>query len=540
HHESDYDFDGFLFLNEMFYPSLKTVKEFTSAYKASGIGRPWQCSMRVDMPLDCLELMKDAGCVIVGVGYESGNNNVLEKMRKNSTTDQVRAFLRKAKEVGLYVYATFMFGSELETETEIAQTMDLLLEEKTYGGGAFVTIYPGTKIYDNAYDKGLFTDKKEHLEHLDFFNSVVAGNILKPGYINISNIPDKYELNKAALRHYSRYRGGIHGHLNIDAPNFAAATGRCPSCGAELEMRFYVNTMYVDHRSCPACRHPVFMDFYHHPPFDEHKRMLQHLLEGKKKIAVVGQGPNSLGILTTDVFINDPERVALVIGDHPMHADGRFLIYPVKPLDELQPGDADCVLIADANSACNTARRLVELGFGHCSAVVLPPNWPSFVKKIKERSENPWDTVRLYFPAPDDVYQCQNLYQRIARHIVRTHGEHTKVCLAPAGRFSVNMGKVFVEHGLEVTAYMDNFLAENEINGIPLHRPTEIKHLPPSDIVLVATPNCFSQERIVEGLREHFIEDNQDKFVLLADIYLDKFIEDYRQCQAILDTQVTT
>lgn len=539
HHESGYNFDGFLFLNEMFYPSLKTVKEFTKAYKDSGIGRPWQCSMRVDMPLECLELMKDAGCVIVGVGYESGNNDVLKRMRKRTSTDLVRKFLRKSKEVGLYTYATFMFGSEGETEKEIAQTMDLLLEEKTYGGGACVTIYPGTKIYDNAYEKGLFTDKKKHLETLDFFNSAIAGNILKPEYINISDIPDKLELNTVALRHYSRYRGGIHRHFNIEKPNRNTVTGACPTCGADVDMHFYVNTMFLEHTSCPECHHPVFLDFYHHPPFEEHKQKIKKELEGKNRIAVVGQGVNSLGLLTTNVFINDPTKVAMVIGDHPLHDANRFLIHPVISMDDLNPDDVDYVLIADADSLKDTARKLVELGLADRANTIMAPGWPEFVKDIKERSVTPWDAVRLYFPSPDKVHQCQNLYERIACHLVETRGKGTRCCLAPAGSFSVNMAVVLEQYGLKVTAFMDNFLEEKEIGGKPIYKAADLDELPDMDTLLVATPNCRTQELIANGIKERFGDAAADKVSLMADIYLEKYIDDHQRCLEILETNDT-
>ncbi len=534
HHESGYDFDGFLFLNEMFYPSLKTVQEFVTAYRNSGINRPWQCSMRVDMNLECLQLMKDAGCVIVGVGYESGNNDILTRMRKRTNTDQIRAFLRKSKEVGLYVYATFMFGSEGETETEIAQTMDLLLEEKVYGGGACVTIYPGTAIYDNAYAKGLFADPKKHLETLDFFNSVIAGNILKSEYVNISDIPDKYELNKVALRHYSRYRGGIHKHFNVMSPNFELGTGICPTCGAEVELRFYVNTLFTEHRSCPQCRHPVFMDFYHHPPFEEHKRRLQALLDGKQKIAVIGQGPNSFGLLSSNVFIKDPEQVSMVVGDHALHADNRFLIHSVRPMDELNRETADCVVIADADSLRDTTRQVAELGFQDRAMTVLPSGWPDFVKKIKDALPTPWDAVRFYFPPPENTYQCRQLYQSIARHLARTNGEGTRFCLAPAGAFARDMAEVMEDFGLVVTAYLDNFLQGDTMGGKPLFRPAEVDDFSFADVFVVATPNCHSQEIIANGLNEHMGAGNSHKVILLADMYLNLFIEDYRFCQTIL------
>ncbi len=534
HHESGYDFDGFLFLNEMFYPTLKAVREFVDAYRASGIGRPWQCSMRADMPLECLELMKEAGCVIVGVGYESGNDAVLGRMRKRTSTDLVRAFLRKAKEVGLYVYATFMFGSEGEGEAEIAQTMDLLLEEKTYGGGAFVTIYPGTAIYDNAYARGLFTDPRRHLETLDFFNSVVAGNILKPEYVNISDIPDKLELNRAALRHYGRYRGGIHAHFNVAAPDFAACAGACPTCGQPVPLFFYANTLFTEHRSCPRCRHPVFMDFYHHPPFDAHKRALQAMLADKGKVAVVGQGVNALGLLTTDVFLDDPDRVAMVVGEHALHPDGRFLIHPVRPMRELRPETADCVLVADADDYADTARRLADLGLADRAMTVLPPGWPDFVKGVKDGLAEPWETVRFSFPPPGDVHQCRPLYRNVAERLARAHGPGARCCLAPAGAFAVNMADVLEEAGLVVTAFLDNFLEGGTLAGRALRKPAELADLSFADVFLMATPNCRTQERIADGLKARFGEEARRKVVLLADVYLERFIEDFRDCCDVL------
>ncbi|MBI4619825.1 MAG: radical SAM protein [Desulfobacterales bacterium] len=87
----------------------------------------WVTECRVK-PLDdeMLMLMKKAGCMRVNFGIESGNNDILRMLKKNFTTDNVRAAVKTAKKADIEVDGMFMIGLPGETEDTIRQTIILL------------------------------------------------------------------------------------------------------------------------------------------------------------------------------------------------------------------------------------------------------------------------------------------------------------------------------------------------------------------------------------------------------------------------------
>ena len=129
---SKYSFDNIMFYNEMFYPTAKEVRDFCHHYKQSGVKKPWLTALRVDSDIDenTFTIMKDAGCLGVSAGIESGSDKVLSLMNKKSTSQQIRNFFRNAKKADVPANGTFIVGSEGETEEDLKKTIDLVIDEE--------------------------------------------------------------------------------------------------------------------------------------------------------------------------------------------------------------------------------------------------------------------------------------------------------------------------------------------------------------------------------------------------------------------------
>jgi radical SAM superfamily enzyme YgiQ (UPF0313 family) len=67
--------------------------------------------------------MKDANCLNLHVGYESGNSSTLLKVNKGISIAQLEEFTENAKRTGLGLHGDFMIGID-ETEEEIRRTID--------------------------------------------------------------------------------------------------------------------------------------------------------------------------------------------------------------------------------------------------------------------------------------------------------------------------------------------------------------------------------------------------------------------------------
>ncbi len=87
----------------------------------------WECCLRVDQAdTELLRRMKQAGCIQVEYGFESGSDEALKRLGKNTGVELNRRAVRLTREVGLRIFADIMIGLPGETEAELRATMDFL------------------------------------------------------------------------------------------------------------------------------------------------------------------------------------------------------------------------------------------------------------------------------------------------------------------------------------------------------------------------------------------------------------------------------
>ena len=124
---------------------------------------------------ETLELMKKAGCFLVAVGFESGSDEMLQKMRKGATVEENRQAARWCKEVGLPFWGYFVIGFPWETKEDILLTKKLVLE--TDPDFIEVTIalpFYGTPMYETCKKEGLLA---KSVLGSDFFHSSTKGTM---------------------------------------------------------------------------------------------------------------------------------------------------------------------------------------------------------------------------------------------------------------------------------------------------------------------------------------------------------------------------
>ena len=124
---------------------------------------------------ETLELMKKAGCFLVAFGFESGSDEMLQKMRKGATAEENRQAARWCKEVGLPFWGYFVIGFPWETKEDILLTKKLVLE--TDPDFIEVTIalpFYGTPMYETCKKEGLLA---KSVLGSDFFHSSTKGTM---------------------------------------------------------------------------------------------------------------------------------------------------------------------------------------------------------------------------------------------------------------------------------------------------------------------------------------------------------------------------
>lgn len=110
--------------------------------------------IRVDrVDLELLKKMKAAGCYRVYFGIESGNQKILDRIKKGITLEQIKKAVKWAKEAKIEVAGYFMIGLPGETEETMQQTIDFAKSLDLDLAKISITIpLPATELF-NELDK---------------------------------------------------------------------------------------------------------------------------------------------------------------------------------------------------------------------------------------------------------------------------------------------------------------------------------------------------------------------------------------------------
>ncbi len=118
----------------------------------------WSCTSRVTTDYDTLKAMKEAGCRLLIVGYETGDPQILKNIKKGATIDMAQRFTANCKKLGLVVHGDFIIGLPGETRETVRRTIDFAkrLDIETIQVSV-AHAYPGTEFYQQAAKDGLVT-----------------------------------------------------------------------------------------------------------------------------------------------------------------------------------------------------------------------------------------------------------------------------------------------------------------------------------------------------------------------------------------------
>jgi len=162
--------------------------------KLAPLNFTWSCNSRVTTDYDTLKAMKDAGCRLMIVGYESGEQQILKNIKKGATIDMAIRFTDNAKKVGLTIHGDFIIGLPGETRASIRKTIDFAKRLDTETIQVSVAHpYPGTEFYDYVKQNGLIT-----IDSLTDDSGHQLPNIIYPGL-------DRAELMDAVEQFYGEY-----------------------------------------------------------------------------------------------------------------------------------------------------------------------------------------------------------------------------------------------------------------------------------------------------------------------------------------------
>jgi hopanoid biosynthesis associated radical SAM protein HpnJ len=143
----------FFFDDDTFTDDLPRAEAI--ARRLGRLGITWSVNAKANVPYATLKVLKDHGLRLLLVGYESGNQAILNRVKKGVRLDLARRFTRDAKALGIAIHGTFILGLPGETRETIAETIRFAIEvDPETIQVSLAAPYPGTALYDEAQRNG--------------------------------------------------------------------------------------------------------------------------------------------------------------------------------------------------------------------------------------------------------------------------------------------------------------------------------------------------------------------------------------------------
>src|SRR3954454_13000426 len=125
----------------------------------------WSCTSLVTTSYETLKAMRDAGCRLLIVGYESGDAQILKNIKKGATVERARDFTRDCHKLGLVIHGDFILGLPGESKETIRNTINFAksLDCETIQV-SIAHAYPGTELYDYAVKNGFMVSTSKMVD----------------------------------------------------------------------------------------------------------------------------------------------------------------------------------------------------------------------------------------------------------------------------------------------------------------------------------------------------------------------------------------
>lgn len=158
--ECRYTLEAFPGLKEIFFDddtfNYRKQRTIELCIELKKLNFTWSCTSRVTTDYETLKAMRDAGCRLLIVGYESGDQDILKNIKKGATLDMAQRFTKNCQKLGLLIHGDFIVGLPGESRESIRRTIDFAkrLDVETIQV-SIAHAYPGTEFYDFARKNAL-------------------------------------------------------------------------------------------------------------------------------------------------------------------------------------------------------------------------------------------------------------------------------------------------------------------------------------------------------------------------------------------------
>jgi len=498
------------FLNEVLFADEEMIIDFCKEYKKN-FKTPFLCVLRLTVNPNVLEALKDAGCIDINVGIESGSENVLKNMKKGTTLKDIRRFVQGARKSRITLNSGLLFNNRGETEqdVEISLAFDKELDN-VRTEFIYCIPYNGTPLYNQLKKAGRADDEYQFILNMEtIYSHQFQTDMLfinkpdgKPVLPNVTDIPDEKfvrVMHQAFRRYFENYE--LKNARLVSSESHIRVIGECPVCQTENEFRFnfkrpiQMGFMCKNTKVCLNDRH-FHVNICAVTAYQPHRAEVIEKLRDKKRIAIVSYDSHILkSVLSHDMFDFAFDDIVIMASDNPA-LKGACLFsdkYGNKSantlfvdIERIASYDPDVILIADGPTWMKaTLKKLLALGFSKENIATL---YPENILRLFENQEG--------------------------AQLVESLDNVKKVVIFGCGAGGLAMLELSKHFEWEVVCFVDNnnALWGSAIEGIPIVSPQTLSS-DNYDLVIVASKE--GKTDIIAQLKALDMQLNRDFIYML-------------------------
>lgn len=166
--------------DDLFASDTKRVKEICDGIKERNLKFAWSAFARVDtVTQEMFDAMAATGCDSISFGIESGNPEMLKRVKKGINLEQAQKAVQMCKQSGMLAHASFMVGLPGETKETLQQTSDFAGSLDIVFGYHYLAPFPGTTLCEKVGEYDLEILTKDWSKY-DANDAIVQTSSLQP------------------------------------------------------------------------------------------------------------------------------------------------------------------------------------------------------------------------------------------------------------------------------------------------------------------------------------------------------------------------
>ena len=151
-------------MDDNFFGDKNRTYNICLQMKESNLDMSWSATCRANILASAsdeyMAVIRDSGCGIIGIGAESGSPDILKMIKKDITTEHIKAAVQKCVDNKIMPTVSFIIGFPYETNEDLEMTLKIYdelmsIDSSVEINGIFIfSPYPGTELFNIAVKEG--------------------------------------------------------------------------------------------------------------------------------------------------------------------------------------------------------------------------------------------------------------------------------------------------------------------------------------------------------------------------------------------------